>query len=31
MTDDQLDLRDPRWNPEQHSLIDYEDTEESND
>jgi hypothetical protein len=25
---DQTDLRDPRWNPEQHSLRDYERPED---
>lgn len=25
MTDSQLDLRDPRWNPEQQSLRDFEE------
>ena len=25
MTDAQLDLRDPRWNPEQSSLADLEE------
>jgi hypothetical protein len=25
MTDDQLDLRDPRWNPDQHAPDDYQE------
>ena len=31
MTNDQLDLRDPRWNDDQHSLIDYENTEHADE
>jgi hypothetical protein len=29
MTDSQLDLRDPKWNPNQHALDDYQ--EDDND
>jgi hypothetical protein len=29
MTNDQLDLRDPKWNPDQHALDDYQ--EDDND
>jgi hypothetical protein len=28
MTNDQLDLEDPRWNPDQSALQDYEEVGE---
>lgn len=28
MTNDQLDLRDPRWNPEQASLREFEEDDD---
>lgn len=28
MTDPQLDLRDPRWNDDQHALDDFEEADQ---
>jgi hypothetical protein len=31
MTDTQLDLRDPRWNDDQHALADFEVGDDGDD